>query len=37
MRFYQTDNAKIVNVIAKINKIKRANHHLKPGREIKLP
>ena len=35
-KFYQTDNAKIVNAVAKINDIKNPKH-LKVGKKIKLP
>lgn len=37
VKFYQTDNAKIIAAVAKINKIKNPKHKLKPGKDIKLP
>lgn len=36
VKFYQTDNARIVNAIAKANDIKNPKH-IKVGRKIKLP
>lgn len=37
VRFYQTDNARIINAVAKANKIKNPKHKLHPGKHIKLP